>query len=706
MREKRKSIGKSLAVRLFAGAICLICGICALCLVACSDGEKDFTVGLRAAYEDGGLVCRWSLEGAKADSFAVYASEDKEGAYERVAEVKDGVYRAADPALYYRAAAVRDGEEIAFSAPFSYLYDTFGSSSVRVFSEKDDEAEIQAYFDGLYAATERTEFSADRHAVLFAPGDYSDVTVRVGYYTSVSGLGMQPGEVCFGRLQTSARTDTQHALINFWRTAENFRVRENSTWAVSQATSLRRIQFDGDLLLCDVGASSGGFLADSTVLGTVNPASQQQWLARGCWLAKWNHANMNMAFAGVQSPSGGIPSPDWAQAAIADNTHTTVLDRVTVMREKPYLVFDGERGYGVFVPSLRQNAAGVSWANGAAAGEFIPLTEFYVAHPETDTSDSLNAALSAGKHLLFTPGFYSLSSAIEVTRKDTVVLGMGLATLAIAEDNADACMRVADVDGVTVAGLLFDAGKNSKNLLVAGEEGAARSHAADPVLLADVFFRAGGDTTERTNVESCLVIHSSDVIGDNFWVWRADHGLDPNNSEGYGWDAVGWDFNRAANGVTVNGDNVTVYGLMVEHFQEYQTVWNGENGFVFFYQSETPYDAPDQASWTSEWKGVRYNGYASYKISDDVRTHTALALGVYYVNTMCNQSAPACDNVKLCDHAVECPERAGISLTHIAIKRFHVHVESRISFAVNAHGQTGTTGEVDFLTTKGLFPEE
>ena len=120
MREKRKSIGKSLAVRLFAGAICLICGICALCLVACSDGEKDFTVGLRAAYEDGGLVCRWSLEGARADSFAVYASEDKEGAYERVAEVKDGVYRAADPALYYRAAAVRDGEEIAFSAPFSF----------------------------------------------------------------------------------------------------------------------------------------------------------------------------------------------------------------------------------------------------------------------------------------------------------------------------------------------------------------------------------------------------------------------------------------------------------------------------------------------------------------------------------------------------------------------------------------------------------
>jgi len=71
------------------------------------------------------------------------------------------------------------------------------------------------------------------------------------------------------------------------------------------------------------------------------------------------------------------------------------------------------------------------------------------------------------------------------------------------------------------------------------------------------------------------------VIGDNLWLWRADHG---NN--------VGWTRNPADNGLTVNGNNVSMYGLAVEHFQKFQTVWNGESGKDIFYQSEMPYDVP------------------------------------------------------------------------------------------------------------------
>jgi len=40
-----------------------------------------------------------------------------------------------------------------------------------------------------------------------------------------------------------------------------------------------------------------------------------------------------------------------------------------------------------------------------------------------------------------------------------------------------------------------------------------------------------------------------------------------------------------------------MYGLAVEHFQKDQTVWNGNFGRVYFYQSETPYDVPSQAEW-------------------------------------------------------------------------------------------------------------
>ena len=48
------------------------------------------------------------------------------------------------------------------------------------------------------------------------------------------------------------------------------------------------------------------------------------------------------------------------------------------------------------------------------------------------------------------------------------------------------------------------------------------------------------------------------VILDDIWAWRADHG----NA-----GTVGWDINTAKNGVIVNGDNVTATGFFVEHYQ-------------------------------------------------------------------------------------------------------------------------------------------
>ena len=58
-----------------------------------------------------------------------------------------------------------------------------------------------------------------------------------------------------------------------------------------------------------------------------------------------------------------------------------------------------------------------------------------------------------------------------------------------------------------------------------------------------------------------------------------------------------WDENKNKNGLVVNGNNVTMYGLFVEHSQEYQTLWNGDGGRVYFYQSELPYDPPSADGW-------------------------------------------------------------------------------------------------------------
>ena len=99
-------------------------------------------------------------------------------------------------------------------------------------------------------------------------------------------------------------------------------------------------------------------------------------------------------------------------------------------------------------------------------------------------------------------------------------------------------------------------------------------------------------------------MNSDDVILDDIWAWRADHG-----------NGVGWTVNTADTGVVVNGDDVTAYGLFVEHYQRYDVIWNGEGGRTIFFQNEMPYDPPNQAAWTHD--GV--NGFAAYKVADDVQ---------------------------------------------------------------------------------------
>jgi hypothetical protein len=238
---------------------------------------------------------------------------------------------------------------------------------------------------------------------------------------------------------------------------------------------------------------------------------------------------------------------------------------------------------------------------------------FYVAQPG-DTAVGLNAQLAQGKHLLFTPGIYTLSEPIRVTRPNTIVMGLGFATLK--PINGTAAITTADADGVILAGLLVDAGETQSPVLV--EIGAQKSrtgHALNPISLHDIFFRVGGAGVGRAQVN--LRVNANDTVIDHTWIWRADHGK-----------GVGWDQNLSGNGLIVNGDRVTAYGLFVEHHQQFQVLWNGEAGRTYFYQSEIPYDPPDQPSFTSA-TGV--NGWASYKVADKVATHEAWGLGVYSV---------------------------------------------------------------------------
>ncbi|MFC8247336.1 discoidin domain-containing protein [Streptomyces chartreusis] len=493
---------------------------------------------------------------------------------------------------------------------------------------------LQQKFDQVFAQQETSQFGSGRYQFLMKPGTYNNINAQLGFYTSVSGLGLNPDDVQInGDITVDAGWFNGNATQNFWRSAENLAITpSNGTdrWAVAQAAPFRRIHVKGGLNLAPngYGWASGGYIADSKIDGTVGPYSQQQWYTRDSSVGGWTNGVWNMTFTGVE----GAPATDFTTGPY------TTFDTTPISREKPFLYLDGDT-YKVFVPAKRTNSRGVSWpAN--AGGSSLPLDQFYVVKPGA-TAATINAALDQGLNLLFTPGVYHIDQTIEVERANTVVLGLGLATI-IPDGGVDA-MHVADVDGVRLAGFLIDAGpSNSDTLLRIGEPGASADHSANPTTMQDVFVRIGGAGPGLAT--NSVVVNSDDVLIDHTWIWRADHG-----------EGVGWDTNRADYGLRVNGDDVLTTGLFVEHFNKYDVFWSGERGRTIFFQNEKAYDAPNEAAITHD--GIV--GYAAYKVADTVNEHEAWALGSY-----CNYTS---DDTIVQHHGFQVPVKPGIKMRHLMV---------------------------------------
>jgi len=541
--------------------------------------------------------------------------------------------------------------------PMPAVFDKYCNSplgkNVFVFDPSMDMKEIQTVIDTLFKrqTVRRSEFSKNRFALLFKPGKYN-LDVKVDYYMHVIGLGESPADVI---IEGAVRSNTTHGnsvLTNFWRAVENVTIiplkDTTMVWGVSQAAPMRRVWIKGNLQLFDKGYASGGFLADSKVDGVVTSGPQQQWLSRNTEWKRWSGGNWNMMFIGVPD----APAEDWPA-----KPYTTIKE-TPLIREKPYLTFSN-KGFNVKVPDLKYNSIGPGWLNNVKDRKSLNLKDFYIVKAGSDNSETINSALAKGKNLLFTPGIYSLDKSLKVSKPGTVIIGIGMATLV--PENGNIAMEISDVDGVTVCGLIIDAGQTKSEILMkVGEGVTAVSHKQDPVFLYDMFFRVGGP--HEGTASSCLVINSNNVCIDHVWLWRADHG-----------NGVGWDKNWCANGLIVNGADVTIYGLFNEHFHEYQTLWNGENGRVYFYQSELPYDPPTVESWKH---GDTY-GYASYKVSDNVKNHEAWGIGIYNVF----YNAPV-----IVDNAIETPEALESKMHHMIIFWLNGNKESVVKSIINGKG--------------------
>lgn len=547
-----------------------------------------------------------------------------------------------------------------------------------VFDPSMPTSEIQARVDAIHAQQVSDEMGPNRYALMFEPGVYGTdadpLQIQVGYYTEVIGLGASPGDVTINgavEVYNQCFDDPSNpefvgcfALNNFWRGISNLTIDVNAAgkggceasanfWAVSQAVSMRRVDVQGGgLTLMDycTGPSfaSGGFIADSRA-GSITNGSQQQWFTRNSEVGAWSNAVWNQVFTGV------VGAPDDSDYP---TTPYTTLDTTPVSREKPFLFVDDQGVYQVRVPSAQTGTRGVTWADGMTAGRTIPLSDFVVAEPG-DSVQQINRQLARGRHLLLTPGVYDVATSIAVRRADTVVLGVGLATLTAVDGAVP--LTIADVPGVVVAGVTIDAGLQESPALLRvgrknGASGAYTSSASNPTTLSDVYFRVGGPHVGKTDV--ALEVNSDDVLIDHTWVWRADHGIEGfDRTDGTFGDNERWRTNIGRTGVVVNGDRVTATGFFVEHFQEHNVVWNGEDGFVVFFQNELPYDPPTQADWTADDGTL---GWAAYKVADDVKRHTLWGGGVYAFNR--NNPSIVTQN------GYEVPETPGVVLNHIMTK--------------------------------------
>lgn len=652
---------------------------------------------------------------------------------------------------YYRITAVRkygnDGEEEESDQSETVSWETqlFGDHTI-ILSPEDDTEEVDKFlkklFDRQNDYNADAQFNGEQWQIYFKPGDYTEnACMYLGFYTAFNGLGKTPYDVKLNNIAIPAYLPKDalggggnNATCNFWRSAENLSVIATGNeqgkaagssrpdafnWAVAQAAPLRRVYSERPAHYdWNYGWASGGYVADCLISGVDGEGngsgtfSGQQFFTRNSRV-KGNifGTTLNNFFMGVEAANNlnsitgeplrkGNGYTNWGIAKPTDNGQQvfTEITNTPQISEKPFLYLDGDE-YKVFVPAVRKNTRGVSWGEGKANGgmgegkSLSLLEDFYIAKPE-DKAATINQKIADGFNIYFTPGIYHAETPIVVNRENAILLGTGMAS--IIPDNGEMALRVGDKGGIRIEGLIFDAGTSSKLLVQVGTEGRHTDHSANPIILQDLFFRVGGTTDVLTKADDALEINSDDVLCDHFWIWRADHGA-----------GVEWYGNESKHGLIVNGDRVKCYALFNEHFQEYHTLWNGEDGETYFYQNETCYDPISQEAWMSHNGTVK--GYSSYKVGNDVERHYAVGLGVYNVFIYTGRTYDGTGIGIQLDNAIEVPNKEGVMVENACTQTFANDVKSdgtyyplsSINHIVNGVGGRVSSGKSDEVMGEG-----
>ncbi|CAD7950539.1 unnamed protein product [Amoebophrya sp. A25] len=361
----------------------------------------------------------------------------------------------------------------------------------------------------------------------------------------------------------------------------------------------------------------------------------------------------------------------------------TVVAKTPIAAEKPFIGFQDDKYY-LLVPAVLRNHIGVTWSPGTTAPLRIPFSRVFVAEPNMpNVAQKINAALSHTGYAILTPGIYQLEESLVVSKPNSVLMGIGYATLvappskrsplsrstsrtassgsSLHSIQVDPCLIVTEsARGSRVGQFLMQPAPphsdpntvySGLSLVQVGDQtrpiSAGPSDAETPIFLYDLFARVGGDSDSskaspamgarlselfdahhngdgRTSgnagaqgvassldgLETMITIMASNIVLDHAWLWRADHDLG---------GAVRGLANPVHTGLQVYGNDVTVYGLAVEHHLGDQVYWLGDRGRVYFFQCEFPYDVPPAYA----------DRHVGYRVAPTVLSHEARALGLY-----------------------------------------------------------------------------
>jgi hypothetical protein len=469
----------------------------------------------------------------------------------------------------------------------------------------------------IYTQQQTNEFgiiTPNRYAICFLPGEYTySAPVNVGFYTTLSGLGLTPADVTINSMNNGKENPVRCAdryaatfLDNFWRSCENMTLEgEKTFWYVSQAAPLNNMIIKGNLYLAGTDPppnpnpdnindyASGGFIGNSIINGygvpgvppppviSVGVYSQQQWCNLNSSFDTFSNTVWNLTNIGC---TGNL--------LVRGNTpdgSVTQIETTPKIAGKPYLYYDGTV-FQIVKPSVKPDIKGPLPLTDLIT-DYTLIDNIYYANP--NELNEIQNKIDGGVSIVLTPGIYNLTDTITISKDGIIILGLGMATLVAPSNGGQAILVKDNVNDLRLSSFIIQANKDNIDpkpktpvLLQIGE--TINKNQDSDIFLDNIFIKVGPEliiapskTPDMINVDTMLIINTNGVVASNLWLWRADHGP-------YG-SIIGT--SKCNNGLIVNGDNVNIYGLFVEHASEKLIQWKGANGKLYFLQSEYPYDA-------------------------------------------------------------------------------------------------------------------